>query len=123
MSAVVTKWLPTQAEVEAWLERYKRACAQIGDQATAFANREVDTGTAAKTRQWLADEEGWFDSWEKFQTIRRDVGAAMGAGYIAARDGWVAEDCPYPDRSDLAMAWHNSWWVGRRDYERRGGRY
>lgn len=111
------QWIPTQAEVDWWLEYYKlcvTAQAQTLTQALAnsFTVTDIDAIVSAEDVKALAAAE---KAWGALEAQRQRVGWVQGQGYAAGRYGAERFNPLYKGPSHPAFAWYNSWAVGNFD--------
>lgn len=115
-------WIPTQAEVDEWLDYYKIAvragCQSFSDIVSGAANAEPWLGMAQNQADWTLYREA-----EKaFAALARDrqaVSMSQGDGYWAGREGEPRCNPVYTGPSNEAFGWYNSWAVGHFDRTRR----
>ncbi len=115
-------WVPTQAEVDEWLEYYKicvrEGCEKFADIMKTVYYHETDDGvlTASGPEVDLHDQaERAFNA---LHSDRMAVAFSQGQGYSAGRDGLPRHNVAYKAPSNEGFGWFNMWAVGDRD--RRG---
>jgi hypothetical protein len=120
-------WIPTQAEVDEWLDYYKicvqQGCERFQDLMRVVYAVESDdegapifTDTDMSLENYRQAERGY----TALAADRYAVAMSQGAGYAAGRDGLPRHTVAYTAPSNEAFGWYNMWAVG--DADRRGVR-
>ncbi len=117
-------WVPTQAEVDEWLEYYK-ICVQQGvekfaDIVLTVPKPEGDDGTLTDPIEYPRLFEAAERAFAALHSDRMAVAYSQGKGYDAGRDGLPRHCVAYTAPSNEGFGWYNMWAVGDRD--RRGVR-
>lgn len=132
-AARLLPWIPTQVQVDEWLEHYK-ICTQQGVShfkdimATVFSGRPEPTADGLGVR-WTATLEDtqaeltlYLEAERAFHLLESDrqaVAVSQGEGYWAGREGESRNNPKYLGLSNEAFGWYNGWAVGHADRTRR----
>jgi hypothetical protein len=121
--ALPEPWIPTQAEVDEWLEYYKLSVRtgvkSFNDIVCGASNAEPWLGIAQNRSDWELYREAEA-AFLRLESDRRDVAITQGEGYAAGRDGRPRLNECFRGPSNQAFGWYNYWAVG--DADRRGVR-
>lgn len=119
-------WVPTQTEVDEWLEYYKlsvwnghRSLAHLmGNQAFSIQSYD-EFPSIAGSKEEVELFEAAERAFRQLEHDRNAVSVSQGVGYDAGREGLPRFNALYTAPSNEAFGWYNYWAVGNADRLRR----